>query len=272
MPICLPLPLFPIFLTLFCMKGFFIKKAFFDGWDNLIAICLINIAYLGLIYLGFIVFMGVPSLSALAIPVLLLVISIFMGASASAVHNYSDYKGDTWSALRYGLVRNIRHSLFFALLLILAVLNIILIIPFYLSYGNAFGILISVVLLWIELILLLCLPYYFPLMNHLPADRPLKTAKKCFIIVGDNFGFTIFFFLYNIVCAAMSVFTMGIIPGITGMQLAAEDAIRLMMMKYDYLEENPDADRKHIPWEDILYDEKEKVGPRSLKNMIFPWK
>lgn len=254
------------------MKGFFIKKAFFDGWDNLIAICLINIAYLGLIYLGFIVFMGVPSLSALAIPVLLLVISIFMGASASAVHNYSDYKGDTWSALRHGLVRNIRHSLFFALLLILAVLNVILIIPFYLSYGNAFGILISVVLLWIELILLLCLPYYFPLMNHLPADRPLKTAKKCFIIVGDNFGFTIFFFLYNIVCAAMSVFTMGIIPGITGMQLAAEDAIRLMMMKYDYLEENPEADRKHIPWEDILYDEKEKVGPRSLKNMIFPWK
>ena len=70
----------------------------------------------------------------------------------------------------------------------------------------------------------------------------------------------------------MSVFTMGIIPGITGMQLAAEDAIRLMMMKYDYLEENPEADRKHIPWEDILYDEKEKVGPRSLKNMIFPWK
>ena len=258
------------------MKGFFIKKAFFDGWDNLIGMVLFNIGYLAIamaFFYGFVEMGAIsPMLSYLVLAVLLLLLSVLMGGTAAVTKNYSDYSREAWAAFKEGVKRNIRHSLFFALLLILAVLNVILIIPFYLSYANAFGILISVILLWIELILLLCLPYYFPLMNHLPADRPLKTAKKCFIIVGDNFGFTIFFFLYNIVCAAMSVFTMGIIPGITGMQLAAEDAIRLMMMKYDYLEENPEADRKHIPWEDILYDEKEKVGPRSLKNMIFPWK
>ena len=133
-------------------------------------------------------------------------------------------------------------------------------------------IIISVMLFWVEIIIVLCLPYYFPLMNHLPADRPLKTARKCFIIVGDNFGFTIFFLFYNLICTALSILTMGIIPGITGMQLAAEDAVRLLMMKYDYLEENPDADRKHIPWDELIYEEREKVGPRSFKSMIFPWK
>ena len=258
--------------TLSTMKGFFIKKAFFDGWDNLIAIALMNIAFLAVIYLGFMAFLAFSAFAALIIPLLLAFVSVLMGGSASAVHNYSDYKGDTWAALRKGIARNIRHSLLFAIVLIIAVFNVILLIPFYLSYGNAFGIIISVMLFWVEIIIVLCLPYYFPLMNHLPADRPLKTARKCFIIVGDNFGFTIFFLFYNLICTALSIFTMGIIPGITGMQLAAEDAVRLLMMKYDYLEENPDADRKHIPWDELLYEEREKVGPRSFKSMIFPWK
>ena len=65
---------------------------------------------------------------------------------------------------------------------------------------------------------------------------------------------------------------MGLVPGVAGMNLASHDAIRLLMLKYDWLEENPDADRRHLPWADILYDEEEKVGPRSFKNMIFPWK
>ena len=38
------------------------------------------------------------------------------------------------------------------------------------------------------------------------------------------------------------------------------------------LEANPDATKKDINWEDLLYEEKQLVGPRSLKNMIFPWK
>ena len=254
------------------MKGFFIKKAFFDGWDNLIAIALVNIAFLVVVYAGFMAFMTFSSVALVILILTLVILSLLMGASASAVHNYADYQGDTWAALRQGFVRNIRHSLLFAFFLVIAVLNILLIIPFYLSYANAFGIAVSVILLWLEIILCLCLPYYFPLMNRLPADRPMKTMKKCFIIVGDNFGFTLFFLVYNIISAVISVLTMGVLPGIVGMQLAAEDAVKLLMLKYDWLEENPDGDTKHRPWDDRLYDEKEKVGPRSLKNMIFPWK
>ena len=50
------------------------------------------------------------------------------------------------SNISNGIARNIRHSLLFAIVLIIAVFNVILLIPFYLSYGNAFGIIISVML------------------------------------------------------------------------------------------------------------------------------
>jgi len=43
-------------------------------------------------------------------------------------------------------------------------------------------------------------------------------------------------------------------------------------MKYDWLEANPGADRRKIPWDALLIDEREKTGTRSLKNLIFPWK
>ena len=258
------------------MTGFFIKKAFFDGWDNLIGLVLFNIGYIALFFIGFWLSMTVGQINWIAgYAVLILFIflcAIVMGGTAAVTHNYSDYSRESWAAFRKGVVRNIRHSLLYALLLVFAIANIFLIIPFYASFGNIVGYIISVILIWVEVIALLAMPYYFPLMNLLPGDKPLKTAKKCLLIVGGNMGFTIFYAIYRIICTAISVFTIGIVPGVTGMQLASQDAMKLLMYKYDYLEENPDADMKHIPWDDLLYDEKEKVGPRSLKSMIFPWK
>ena len=44
------------------------------------------------------------------------------------------------------------------------------------------------------------------------------------------------------------------------------------MYKYDWLEANPEANRKKIPWDALLMDDKERVGKRTLRGMIFPWK
>ena len=48
------------------------------------------------------------------------------------------------------------------------------------------------------------------------------------------------------------------------------------MYKYDWLEKNPGLDaktaRKSIPWDDLLSDDEDIVGDRSLKSFIFPWK
>ena len=256
------------------MIGFFIKKAFFDGWDNLIQMVLFNLLYTAMLMAALYMFGAIPSAGLFYgfIVLCLLVYSIVMGGTASAASNWSCYKGDSWAAFRHGIGRNIRHSLLFFVLVLLFLANILLIIPFYLSIGGPVGFIISLVLAWVEIALALTLPYYFPLMNLLPADRPLKTFRKCFIILLDNLGFSVFFALYNAACVAISLCTLGLVPGMAGLQLLAQDAMKLVMMKYDWLDANPDGDRRHLPWADILYDEKEKVGPRSLRSMIFPWK
>lgn len=258
------------------MIFFFIKKAFFDGWDNLIGMVGFNLIYVVLFILVLALFSAVNLSDALLLLLVLatiLVVAVLMGGTAGVTFNYSNYTRDGFQAFRDSVGRNIKHSLLYFLLVTVFVVNLMFTIPFYLSSGNA-GLLICVVLLWLEILIFLCLPYFFPLMNLLPADRPFKTAKKCMIIAVDNLGFTIFFAIYNIICTALTVFTLGLIPGVTGMQLAAQDAMKLLMFKYDWIEEtHPEGkERKQVPWADLLYEEKEKVGPRSLKSMIFPWK
>jgi hypothetical protein len=62
------------------------------------------------------------------------------------------------------------------------------------------------------------------------------------------------------------------IPGVAGISLSRMDTTKLLMLKYDFLEANPDCTKKDINWEDLLYEERQLVGPRSFKGMIFPWK
>ena len=257
------------------MKGFFIKKAFFDGWDNLIGMVIMNLGYILLFLAALSSLTLIGNMDALAYVLLLLIIfvgSIAMGGVASATYGWSNYQSGTFAAFKEGLTRNIRHRLLYVGLQLFQCVFISIVFPFYFGNSGPVFLIISVVLFWFEIVLLLALPYYFPLMSRLPGDRPLKTLKKCFIVFIDNFGFSIFFGIYNLICTLLTIFTFGLIPGVAGMQLAKQDAMKLLMFKYDYLEENENADRRHIPWEDLIYDEREKLGPRSFKNMIFPWK
>ena len=72
--------------------------------------------------------------------------------------------------------------------------------------------------------------------------------------------------------AGVSIFTAFLFPGFGGLLVWHQAAMRLRLYKYDYLEENPGANRKKIPWDGLLVEEKEKVGKRTLRGMIFPWK
>ena len=94
--------------------------------------------------------------------------------------------------------------LFWALL-VLNVTLILLVIPFYLSYGNIVGTVLSVVLFWVFAALSLALMYYFPLFYHMRGDTPVKTLKKSFILLLDNLGFSLFQAIYQMINLAISV-------------------------------------------------------------------
>lgn len=256
------------------MVGFFIKKAFFDGWDNLIAMVLFNIAHMIflLLALGILYTFGAnPRVGIPLLAILLMVYSVFDAAQASAVHGWASYRANSIQDFRSGLSRNYRHGILLGIVRIIMVFVCLIVLPFYFRAGGIFTI-ISMVLFWFSLSALLAMNYFMPLSLSLPGDRPMKTLKKCFIVLADNVGFSVFFGIYSIVCAVFSMITVGFLPGLCGMQLASMDAVRLLMFKYDYLEEHPDERGRRLPWEDLLWEEQEKVGPRSLKNMIFPWK
>ena len=257
------------------MFGFYIKKAFFDGWDNFIQMVLQNIIYIVffLLIVGSIVVFCDNLVFFLPVAIaIMFLFCLSMGGTSSVVYNWSQYKSETWRPFMKGVGRNIRHSMLFFLCIMVLFLLFFLVIPFYLSFNNILGTVFGVMMVWLAIFLLLVLPYYFPLMNLLPGDGPFKTLKKCFIVAGDNLGYTILLLLHNILDIVLTVVTMGLLPGWCGLMLGGQDMMKLLMKKYDWIEENPGKNRKEMDWSEILYDEKETLGPRSLKNMIFPWK
>lgn len=256
------------------MIGFFIKKSFFDGWDNLFGIVLCNFVHIGLLVLFFLL----PGAAGAARPISLVLaavgavlMSIWQAACTFAMTEVSDYRGASFKATVTALKKAWKPGLWMGLLSVALLYSIGLGIPFYFAQKNILGILAGVMLFWFSLAVLFASQYYLALVARLGGGLR-KNIKKAFILVFDNVGFSFVLLIYNVVCAAISIFDFFMVPGFVGIALNETDALKLLLKKYDWLEANPGEDRKHIPWDSILEEEKELVGKRSFKGMIFPWK
>jgi len=256
------------------MIGFLIKKNFFDMWDNLFKIALVNIGFI--ISLSFPVFLpplfaSIPFAGTAVALIGVLWCFVYLSTAAFTLKTLSDYGtfgfADFWSNLKIvwpaGLVLGG-----------IAVFGYILctvVIPFYLNMKSIVGLFLGALVLWGVVLLVLAMQFFFAVRARLDT-RLLKVIKKCFLIFFDNPLFCIFTFFHNIAVLILSVFVAFLFPGPAGILLFLDESLRLRLMKYDWLEANPDADRRSIPWDDILIDEREKTGTRSLKGLIFPWK
>jgi len=267
--------------------GFLIKKTFFDLWDNMLRIVLLN--------LGFILSLAIPIVlpGFIPIPVLTIVMAlagllwcfVYLAAVALSVKAISDHKifgfadfGENikagWQA---GMVMGLVCFFFFAVVRYT--------IPFYLRMNSIVGLLLSAVIFWTLIVALISFQFFFAIRSRLDT-KPLKIIKKCFIIFFDNPGFSIFSLLHTMLTLALSVFFALLLPGPAGILLFLDEGLRLRLMKYDWLEvvskgdaspeaANPPTDpprRQRIPWDIILIEEREKTGSRTLRNFIFPWK
>jgi Zn-dependent protease with chaperone function len=116
----------------------------------------------------------------------------------------------------------------------------------------------------------LAFQYFFPLQARLER-RFFKILKKMFLLLLDNPLFTFGLLLASLIILVLSVFTIFLLFGITTILLWWNVALKLRLYKYDHLEKHPD-DRRRIPWDALLVEDRERVGKRTLKGMIFPWK
>ena len=259
------------------MIGFVIKKTFFDLWDNMFRLVLVN--------LGFIASLAIPVFLPGIIPIPIISIIIFAAGllwcfvylaaaalSVKAVSDYgvfgfSDFLANLKEGWKAGLALGITGFLLYAI-----TKNAI---PFYLRMNSLFGLFLAAVIFWSMATAICSLQFFLAIRARLDT-KLIKVFKKCFIIFFDNSGFSLYSLLHTAVTLIISLIFALLLPGPAGLLLFLDEALRLRLLKYDWLEANPDTTgskkKRRIPWDEILIDEREKTGTRSFRSFIFPWK
>jgi hypothetical protein len=252
---------------------FLIKKTFFDMWDNLLSIFLLNVGFLLVVAAGFYVLSIADNLIFFLPTALLALVGIclYIGVAAMMTRDMANYKSLEMRNFTPYLKATWKTSVAFALVVLAQLLIVQFVMPWYLRQGNLLGLAIASLLFWVSLTWWLASQYYFPIRAQLDDDVK-KVFRKCFVLFFDNTLFSIALAIGTIVMAILSGFVVFLLPGIATILLWHQAAMKLRMYKYDYLEAHPNANRKKIPWNDLLYEDRERVGHRSLRGMIFPWK
>ena len=260
------------------MTVFLIKKTFFDLWDNAFRIALLNIGFIAsfafFLLLNRLLEVFSPLPSAVSALIFLLAVawySVYMAAAAVCVKNISDYSyfgfADFGAALRSVWKTGIAFSLFLSA----GALLFTFIIPFYLLLNSASGLLVASLLFWTFVLLTTMFQYFFAARARLGVTVVI-IIKKCFLLFTDNplfFAGTMLLALLFLVLSAATAF---LFPGPAGVLLFLDEALRLRLLKYDWLEQNSGADRRYIPWNKVLAEEYEKTGRRTMRGLLFPWK
>jgi hypothetical protein len=256
------------------MFGFLIRKFFYDMWDNLYKLALINLGFLASLTIPILIPPLFESIPALAMGILALGIlwcCVYLSAAALSLKALSDYRSFGFADFFRNLKTIWPAGLLGGGIFFIGYLLITMVLPFYFSQGSFLGLLLGSLVFWALLAGILGFQFFLPIRSRLDTKLP-RVIRKCFIILLDNTGFCIFSGIFALVILAISVFLLFLFPGPGGILLFLDEALRLRLLKYDWLEANPGADRRKIPWDALLIDEREKTGTRSLKNLIFPWK
>jgi len=259
------------------MIGFFMKKTLYDLWDNMFRIVVINLGFLAVTAVPiFLPLLAARFFSSIALQMILcavgiLVCSVYLAAAAYTVRSISDYGSFGFTELLHNIKIAWPAGIVMGLFVFLLYLVVSIIIPFYLGVESSVGLIFAAIIFWSTVFAMLSFQFYFSIYARL-GSKVVKSLKKCMIISLDNSGFSLFLFLHNIVVLLISIVFVFLFPGPAGILLYIDEALRLRLLKYDWLEANPGEKRRKIPWDALLIDDREKTGSRTLRNFIFPWK
>ena len=253
------------------------RKTIYDLWDNMFRIVALNLGFAACTAIPiFLPVLAAKFFDSTALLMALtafgiLVCSVYLATASFSIKSISDNGtfnfGDFLKSLKIMWPAGIVMGFF--VFLIYMIVTIVL--PFWLSIESPAGLVFAAVVFWVTIFALLSFQFYFTVYARL-GSKIIKSFKKCMIISMDNSGLSLFLILHNILALFLSVVFAFMFPGPVGVLLYLDEALRLRLLKYDWLEANPGANRKKIPWDVLLIEEREKTGTRSLRNFIFPWK
>lgn len=257
------------------MLLFVVKKAFFDMWDHFLGVIILNLGFIALLTIPILlppVVVGISVVAAIVVQAIgTLVIFVYGGAVAMACRDIASYEKPEFGKFLGYLKETWISSLILGLIYIGLVFVVWIGVPVYAGMGTLLGLAALVFLFWAALIWVVSSQFFWPIRAQLDTKIG-KIVRKCFIIFFDNTVFALVVAVGSVAVIAVSALTALLIPGITGLLIWHQVALKVRLYKYDYLEENPDANRRKIPWDALLIDDRERVGERTLRGMIFPWK
>jgi len=271
------------------MYGFLFKKNFCDGWDNLFSVVVTNVLFLvsmvGIILLSsfvtshlgenttdmafYLIQTGILFLG-------IFIFNIFDFAYGELAQKIANFEGIHLLDFFKRIPGVLLDALLFSILIIVIVFVSAYSLHFYIiQQQSLISLFVGALLFWIDIFIALSLQWFVPIRNTFH-NKFFKCLKKCFIISMDNTGFSIIMGIYNLLLLALSILPIGFFPSVAGISISKHNAFRLRMYKYDYLEEHPELktmkERRKIPWEELIYEDREALGPRKFKSFLFPWK
>jgi len=260
------------------MIGFLIKKTFYDLWDNMFKIVVLNLGFLACTAIPvFLPQLGALLFESFILEVILTAIgilacSVYLAAASMTIKVISDYGTFTFGEFLKSFKTAWPAGIVMGLFVFLLFLIITVILPFYLSMEQPLvGLALAAIIFWTAIFAMLSFQYYFSVIGRLGSGIK-KSLKKCMLLSIDNTGMSVFLLIHNVIVLAISLVFVFLFPGPVGVLLYVDQALRLRLLKYDWLEANPGENRRKIPWDALLIEERERVGTRTFRNFIFPWK
>ena len=261
------------------MFGFILKKNFCDGWDNLFSVVMANLVFLftgiGLVLLNALA-SKIDVLWLICIALSFAILSVLMFAYSDCAAHIANFEGihllDFFKAIPGALKDGILFGLMNAAVFFVSSFSI----RYYLfETGTLLGFALGSAIFWVVFFYVLAMQWFIPI-RALMHNNFKKCFKKSFIILFDNTGFSLVMGVYNLILIVLSVVCIGFFPSMTGLLIANTNALRVLLYKYDYLEEHPELttkkQRRQIPWDDLLTEDRNILGPRPIRSFLFPWK
>jgi hypothetical protein len=272
------------------MFSFLIKKSFYDLWDNLFAIILLNAGFFIIFILDYFIFvfsgkmvltLHLPAIlnymiSYVVLAFLITIFFVYCGVVSAYVKEIANYQAPEMKSFFTYLKESFKSSIIYSVLFSLFILISFIAVNFYSQLKINEGIylfksFILILIFWLILMTILSAQFFFPLQSNYD-KKVMKNIKKMFLIFFDNIGFSFGLFISSIIISFISLVTFFIFFGPSAILLWQNEALKLRIYKYEYLEKYPEVSRRNIPWDVLLAIDQEKIGKRTLRNLIFPWK
>lgn len=266
------------------MFRFLIKKNFCDIWDNLFHLMVVNLFTVlsgALCYLLIFLSGALPGPEAakgayfvLSIVLSCVIMGVLFFAEGNNALKIASFEGPKFANYFGSIVSSLKDGALFGLYMAFVLLIAMISIPYYAAQGSILGLVMMSLVFWFIVITVLSLQYFLPIRSIMHNDFR-KCLKKCYMLFFDNTLFTIGLGFLNLVNIAVAVFSLGILNGPATISVTCTEALRLRLYKYDWLEVNPGLskdERKEVPWDDLIANDKKLLGPRHWKSFLFPWK